>query len=76
MNDNIRYWVATAPVGAASVLAEELAQFGAESIRERSHLASEPVSTCNAARGIYENRFFHRACYRAWEQDSEGRPLK
>jgi 23S rRNA (guanine2445-N2)-methyltransferase / 23S rRNA (guanine2069-N7)-methyltransferase len=37
MNDNVRYWVATAPVGAASVLAEELAQFGAEHIRERSH---------------------------------------
>ena len=37
VNDNIRYWVATAPVGAASVLAEELAQFGAEQIRERSH---------------------------------------
>ena len=37
VNDNVRYWVATAPVGAASVLAEELAQFGAEQIRERSH---------------------------------------
>ncbi|HEV7358639.1 MAG TPA: bifunctional 23S rRNA (guanine(2069)-N(7))-methyltransferase RlmK/23S rRNA (guanine(2445)-N(2))-methyltransferase RlmL [Steroidobacteraceae bacterium] len=37
MNDNVRYWIATAPVGAASVLAEELAQFGAEQIRERSH---------------------------------------
>ena len=37
MNDNVRYWIATAPVGAASVLAEELAQFGAEDIRERSH---------------------------------------
>jgi 23S rRNA (guanine2445-N2)-methyltransferase / 23S rRNA (guanine2069-N7)-methyltransferase len=37
INDNVRYWVATAPVGAASVLAEELAQFGAEDIRERSH---------------------------------------
>ena len=37
VNDNVRYWVATAPVGAASVLAEELAQFGAEDIRERSH---------------------------------------
>jgi 23S rRNA (guanine2445-N2)-methyltransferase / 23S rRNA (guanine2069-N7)-methyltransferase len=35
--DNVRYWIATAPVGAASVLAEELAQFGAEDIRERSH---------------------------------------
>jgi 23S rRNA (guanine2445-N2)-methyltransferase / 23S rRNA (guanine2069-N7)-methyltransferase len=37
VNENVRYWVATAPVGAASVLAEELAQFGAEHIRERSH---------------------------------------
>ncbi|HEX3949482.1 MAG TPA: bifunctional 23S rRNA (guanine(2069)-N(7))-methyltransferase RlmK/23S rRNA (guanine(2445)-N(2))-methyltransferase RlmL [Steroidobacteraceae bacterium] len=37
MNDNVRYWVATAPVGAASVLAEEVAQFGAGQIRERSH---------------------------------------
>jgi 23S rRNA (guanine2445-N2)-methyltransferase / 23S rRNA (guanine2069-N7)-methyltransferase len=37
VNDNIRYWIATAPVGAASVLAEELAQFGATDIRERSH---------------------------------------
>lgn len=37
MNDNVRYWIATAPVGAASVLAEELAQFGATDIRERSH---------------------------------------
>ena len=37
MNDNVRYWIATAPVGAASVLAEELAQFGADDIRERSH---------------------------------------
>jgi 23S rRNA (guanine2445-N2)-methyltransferase / 23S rRNA (guanine2069-N7)-methyltransferase len=35
--DNVRYWIATAPVGAASVLAEELAQFGAIDIRERSH---------------------------------------
>ena len=33
----MRYWIATAPVGAASVLAEELAQFGANDIRERSH---------------------------------------
>jgi 23S rRNA (guanine2445-N2)-methyltransferase / 23S rRNA (guanine2069-N7)-methyltransferase len=33
----VRYWIATAPVGAASVLAEELAQFGAHDIRERSH---------------------------------------
>ena len=37
VSDNVRYWIATAPVGAASVLAEELAQFGAEQIRERSH---------------------------------------
>ncbi len=37
MNDNVRYWIATAPVGAASVLAEELAQYGASDIRERSH---------------------------------------
>ena len=36
-DDNVRYWIATAPVGAASVLAEELAQFGATDIRERSH---------------------------------------
>ena len=35
--DNVRYWIATAPVGAASVLAEELLQFGAQDIRERSH---------------------------------------
>jgi 23S rRNA (guanine2445-N2)-methyltransferase / 23S rRNA (guanine2069-N7)-methyltransferase len=35
--DNVRYWIATAPVGAASVLAEELTQFGATDIRERSH---------------------------------------
>ncbi len=34
---NVRYWIAIAPVGAASVLAEELAQFGAADIRERSH---------------------------------------
>jgi len=34
---NVRYWIATAPVGAASVLAQELAQFGASDIRERSH---------------------------------------
>ncbi len=37
VSDNVRYWIATAPVGAASVLAEELAQFGARDIRERSH---------------------------------------
>jgi 23S rRNA (guanine2445-N2)-methyltransferase / 23S rRNA (guanine2069-N7)-methyltransferase len=34
---NVRYWIATAPVGAASVLAEELTQFGGSDIRERSH---------------------------------------
>src|ERR1700694_4811689 len=37
VNDNVRYWIATAPVGAAAVLAEELAQYGASDIRERSH---------------------------------------
>ena len=37
LNDNVRYWIATAPVGAASVLAGELAQYGASDIRERSH---------------------------------------
>jgi 23S rRNA (guanine2445-N2)-methyltransferase / 23S rRNA (guanine2069-N7)-methyltransferase len=37
VSDNVRYWIATAPVGAASVLAEELAEFGASDIRERSH---------------------------------------
>jgi 23S rRNA (guanine2445-N2)-methyltransferase / 23S rRNA (guanine2069-N7)-methyltransferase len=37
VNDNVRYWIATAPVGAASVLAEELVQFGATDVRERSH---------------------------------------
>src|SRR5208283_649291 len=37
VTDNVRYWIATAPVGAASVLAEELAQYGACDIRERSH---------------------------------------
>ena len=37
MSDNVRYWIATAPVGAASVLAEELREFGAVDIRERSH---------------------------------------
>ena len=37
MDENVRYWIATAPVGAASVLAEELAVFGAHDIRERSH---------------------------------------
>ncbi len=37
MNDDVRYWIATAPVGAASVLAEELGEFGAIDIRERGH---------------------------------------
>jgi len=37
VTDNVRYWIATAPVGAASVLAEELVQYGAGDIRERSH---------------------------------------
>jgi 23S rRNA (guanine2445-N2)-methyltransferase / 23S rRNA (guanine2069-N7)-methyltransferase len=37
VSNNVRYWIATAPLGAASVLAEELAQFGAVDIRERSH---------------------------------------
>ena len=37
MTENVRYWIATAPVGAASVLAEELALLGASDIRERSH---------------------------------------
>ena len=37
MNDSVRYWIATAPVGASSVLAEELEAFGATDIRERSH---------------------------------------
>ena len=37
MSDNVRYWIATAPIGAASVLAEELKEFGAQDIRERSH---------------------------------------
>jgi 23S rRNA (guanine2445-N2)-methyltransferase / 23S rRNA (guanine2069-N7)-methyltransferase len=32
----IHGWIATAPVGAASVLAEELAQFGATAVRDRS----------------------------------------
>jgi 23S rRNA (guanine2069-N7)-methyltransferase / 23S rRNA (guanine2445-N2)-methyltransferase len=34
---NVRYWIATAPVGAASVLAGELASFGATDLRERSN---------------------------------------
>ena len=37
MTEDVRYWIATAPIGAASVLAEELQQFGASDIRERSH---------------------------------------
>ncbi|MFI4890362.1 MAG: bifunctional 23S rRNA (guanine(2069)-N(7))-methyltransferase RlmK/23S rRNA (guanine(2445)-N(2))-methyltransferase RlmL [Steroidobacterales bacterium] len=37
MTPNVRYWIATAPVGAASVLAEELATFGASDLRERSN---------------------------------------
>jgi 23S rRNA (guanine2445-N2)-methyltransferase / 23S rRNA (guanine2069-N7)-methyltransferase len=37
VSDNVRYWIATAPIGAASVLAEELKEFGAQDIRERSH---------------------------------------
>jgi 23S rRNA (guanine2445-N2)-methyltransferase / 23S rRNA (guanine2069-N7)-methyltransferase len=37
MTENVRYWIATAPVGAASVLAGELAVLGASDIRERSH---------------------------------------
>ena len=36
MSTEIHAWIATAPVGAASVLAEELAQFGATAVRERS----------------------------------------
>jgi len=37
VTDNVRYWIATAPIGAASVLAEELLQFGATDVRERSN---------------------------------------
>jgi len=37
VSDNVLYWIATAPVGAASVLAEELAGWGATDIRERSN---------------------------------------
>jgi len=37
VSENVRYWIATAPVGAASVLAEEVVQFGGSDIRERSH---------------------------------------
>ena len=34
--DDLRFWVATAPIGATSVLADELAAFGAVQIKERS----------------------------------------
>ncbi len=37
MTDNILYWIATAPVGATSVLAEELTGYGATDLRERSN---------------------------------------
>jgi len=37
VTENIRYWIATAPIGAASVLAEELAASGAIDVRERSN---------------------------------------
>jgi 23S rRNA (guanine2445-N2)-methyltransferase / 23S rRNA (guanine2069-N7)-methyltransferase len=37
MQPDLRYWIATAPVGAASVLAEELAGCGASDLRERSN---------------------------------------
>jgi 23S rRNA (guanine2445-N2)-methyltransferase / 23S rRNA (guanine2069-N7)-methyltransferase len=37
VTENVRYWIATAPIGAASVLAEELASWGAIDIRERSN---------------------------------------
>ncbi len=37
VNDNVRYWMATAPVGAASVLAEELA-----AVRRRGHSRAQP----------------------------------
>jgi len=33
----VRYWIATAPIGAASVLAGELERLGASDLRERSH---------------------------------------
>ncbi len=36
MSAESRSWIATAPIGAASVLAEELAPFGASAVRERS----------------------------------------
>jgi 23S rRNA (guanine2445-N2)-methyltransferase / 23S rRNA (guanine2069-N7)-methyltransferase len=37
MSDNVLYWIATAPIGATAVLAEELAGFGATELRERSN---------------------------------------
>jgi 23S rRNA (guanine2445-N2)-methyltransferase / 23S rRNA (guanine2069-N7)-methyltransferase len=37
VSENVRYWIATAPVGAASVLAQEIAAFGAIDLRERSN---------------------------------------
>ncbi len=37
MNDSVRYWIATAPVGASSVLSDELKEFGALDVKERSH---------------------------------------
>ncbi len=37
VQENVRYWIATAPIGAASVLSEELAGFGASDLRERSN---------------------------------------
>jgi hypothetical protein len=46
VSGNVRYWIATAPVGAASVLAEELAQFGAHDVRERSHDVKFQAAYC------------------------------
>jgi 23S rRNA (guanine2445-N2)-methyltransferase / 23S rRNA (guanine2069-N7)-methyltransferase len=37
VNDNVAYWIATAPIGAAAVLAEELAALGATGLKERSN---------------------------------------
>jgi 23S rRNA (guanine2445-N2)-methyltransferase / 23S rRNA (guanine2069-N7)-methyltransferase len=37
VNDNVAYWIATAPVGAAAVLAQELAALGATGLKERSN---------------------------------------
>ncbi len=37
MIPDVRYWIATAPVGVASVLAAELGEYGALDLRERSH---------------------------------------